>query len=443
MPSSLLSWLKNCLPRQRKQVQSSSGRSSLVSLAEELLAQAKKLDAVLEQHNIPYTSFEEDTLVLLPHEAEELRTSLVDTSHNFKQLVRGARLSGLDIALSWTEQVILRIVWKYKLASAVPIHGSATFQEISDASGLSKSLVMRTIRAAIPLNIFDQSEAGQVSHTAITRLLAVNEEYYNGLGLQLEDFGPASLKLIEAWETFGGDAREPHQTAFSLWNGGRSLYTVLAEEPERARRFDSAMKCYAEDRDFGFSDIGSAFDWSTLDKPGSRLVDLGGGYGQISQALARRTQNLAFSVQDLPHVVKQAQAQLPAEFKGRISFEAQNFMDPQPQGNSHETILISRCLHNWSDYQSSLILRSLIPALRNGSKILIWDSVLDDQPVKKWSQRLNLQQDLVMATISSGKDRTAEEFRHVLELSDARFKIESIYRPEGSKLSMIEASWNG
>jgi hypothetical protein len=71
---------------------------SLVSLAEELLAQAKKIDAVLEQNNIPCTSFEEDTLESLPDDAQKLRWDLLDTSHNFRQLVRGARLSGLDIA---------------------------------------------------------------------------------------------------------------------------------------------------------------------------------------------------------------------------------------------------------------------------------------------------------------------------------------------------------
>jgi ubiquinone/menaquinone biosynthesis C-methylase UbiE len=295
----------------------------------------------------------------------------------------------------------------------------------------------------MPLNIFDESEPGQVCHTAISRLLAANEGYYSTVGLQVEDLGPASLKLIESWEKFGDDAGEPDKSAFSLYNGGRSLFTVLAEEPERAHRFDSAMKYCVEDKDFNFFDIVEAFDWSKLDKPGSRLIDLGGGYGQISQALSKHTQNLAFTVQDLPHVVEKGRKALPSEFEGRISFEAQNFMEPQQPANSSNAYLISRCLHNWSDYHSSIILRSLIPGLRKGSKVLIWDSVLDDSPVKKLSEKFNLQQDFIMATISNGKDRSAEEFRQVLELSDVRFTIQNIQKPKGSKLSMIEVSWNG
>jgi ubiquinone/menaquinone biosynthesis C-methylase UbiE len=294
------------------------------------------------------------------------------------------------------------------------------------------------------LNIFDEQNPGQIRHTAISKLLAMDEGYYEAIGLQVQDLGPASLKLLEAWEKFGDNAGDPDQSAFSLSNGGRSLFTVLAEEPERAHRFDSAMKYFVEDKDFNFFDIARAFDWSTLDKAGARLIDVGGGYGQISQAVAKHTQKLAFTVQDLPHVVEQARKKLPSEFEQRICFEAHSFMEPQQgQEGSADAFLISRCLHNWSDHHSSLILRSLIPALRKGSRVLIWDSVLDDRPVKKLSERFNLQQDFIMATISNGKDRTVEEFVRVLALSDDRFKILSVKNPEGCMLSMIEVVWQG
>ena len=73
---------------------------SLTSLAEQMLAQAKVIDGFLEQKNIPYTSFDEDTLESLPEEIQKVRWDLLDTSHIFKQLVRGPAHSGLDIAFS-------------------------------------------------------------------------------------------------------------------------------------------------------------------------------------------------------------------------------------------------------------------------------------------------------------------------------------------------------
>ena len=73
---------------------------SLVALAEEQLALAKRLEATLEQNNIPPTSFERDTLELLPDDAQKLRWDLLDTSHELRQLLRGAKLSGYDICFS-------------------------------------------------------------------------------------------------------------------------------------------------------------------------------------------------------------------------------------------------------------------------------------------------------------------------------------------------------
>lgn len=344
----------------------------------------------------------------------------------------------------WTDQLILRIIWRYQLASAVPLEGSATYDEISAASGLSRLLVARTIRAAIALNIFDEREPGKISHTAISRLLASDEGYCSVIGLQLEDIGPASRRLLEVWENLGPDAGDPEQSAFSMENGGRSLFTVLGEEPERGRRFNLAMKYCVEDKDFNYHDIFNAFDWASLDKPGSQVIDLGGGFGQLSQALAKKTQNASFTVQDLPHVVKEGQGQLPSEFSDRISFEPHNFLEPQQQKDrAPSAYLISRCLHNWSDHHSAKILRGLIPTMRQGSKVLIWDAVLNDEPVRKISNKFNLQQDFIMATISNGKDRTAEEFRQILELSDPRFIVEAVNRPEGSKLAMVVVSWDG
>lgn len=78
----------------------SSVMPSLVSIAEELLAQAKKIDALLEKSGTPYPSFDHDTLETLPDDAQKLRRELADTSHTIRQLARGARLSGLDIAFS-------------------------------------------------------------------------------------------------------------------------------------------------------------------------------------------------------------------------------------------------------------------------------------------------------------------------------------------------------
>ncbi|KAF7512752.1 hypothetical protein GJ744_000319 [Endocarpon pusillum] len=102
----------------------------------------------------------------------------------------------------------IRIIWRYKLLSAVPLDGSASYEEIAATSGLYKPLVFRAIRAAIGNNIFDEDDSGRVRHMAISRLLATDQGFYDAIGLEIEDFGSASTKVIEAWETYGQDTGE-------------------------------------------------------------------------------------------------------------------------------------------------------------------------------------------------------------------------------------------
>lgn len=335
----------------------------------------------------------------------------------------------------------MRVIWRYKLASAVPLNGSASYSEIAAASGLYEPLVFRTIRAAIGNNIFDEDDTGRVRHTAISRLLATNKGFYDAIGLEIEDLGPASSQVIPAWEKYGQDNGEPAKCAFSMYNSDKPLFAVLAATPERSRRFDSAMQFFTKDESWDLRHMLGAFEWSSLDKPGARVVDVGGGNGQFSQFLARNTQHVTFTVQDLPRVVAEAPAQLPNDLKGRVEFEVQDFMTPQPADNPPTAFVVSRCTHNWSDKYAVQILQNLTPALRKGSKVLIIEYVLDQKPVKNLADRSGLQLDLVMATILNAQERYAKDFERLLKLSDERYVMEKISKPEGCKMSLVEVSW--
>lgn len=73
---------------------------SLTSLAEELLAQAKQIDAYLETKQLPSPSFENDPLDELPGEMQALRYRIFNTSQQFTHLVRGPVMATSDICFS-------------------------------------------------------------------------------------------------------------------------------------------------------------------------------------------------------------------------------------------------------------------------------------------------------------------------------------------------------
>ena len=72
--------------------------TSLTARAEAILAEAKKLDAILEERKLPYPTFDHDPLDGLSAEHQDLRWSLANASNDLKKLMRGATMHVMDVA---------------------------------------------------------------------------------------------------------------------------------------------------------------------------------------------------------------------------------------------------------------------------------------------------------------------------------------------------------
>lgn len=346
--------------------------------------------------------------------------------------------------LKWADALGLRVVYHFKLANAVPLHGTASYAEISAASGLKESLCRRFIRLAMGSNVFDEDpETKHVRHTAASRLLATDQGFCDAVGLELEDIAPASSKIIDVWDKYGQDSSEQAESAFSLYNEtDKTVYAVLASQPQRGRRFGGAMRFFTKGDSWDLRHMLASFDWTSVDKPGDVLVDIGGGNGQISQYLARHTSKTRFVVQELPHVVSEAPAQLPEDLRSRVDFVVHDFFTPQTMDRPPAAFLLRYILHNWSDKHSVRILKNLVPAMRKGSKVLIYEYVLEDGPVTELTARFGFQMDGIMATFFNAQERTAREFELLLMTADKRYVVEAVRRPKGSTMSIVEVGWS-
>ncbi|KAI0100480.1 hypothetical protein GGR51DRAFT_564015 [Nemania sp. FL0031] len=97
-----------------------------------------------------------------------------------------------------TDAPDLRVVYRYKLANAVPLDGAASYAEIAVASGLREDLCRRFIRPAMGNRVFvEDPETQRVRYTASSRCLATDQSFADVVGLEIDDLGPASSKLID------------------------------------------------------------------------------------------------------------------------------------------------------------------------------------------------------------------------------------------------------
>lgn len=136
-------------------------------------------------------------------------------------------------------------------------------------------------------------------------------------------------------------------------------------------------------RHSGFSPkyLAEAFPWHNNAPDGREgiglgltVVDVGGGLGHISRALAEHTHPAAetatFIVQDQPDIVDAGRSILPEQLKRRVKFEVHDFFTEQPVQGA-DVYLLSSVLHDWPDKYAARILRALVPGLKTGAKVVI------------------------------------------------------------------------
>ena len=91
-------------------------------------------------------------------------------------------------------------------------------------------------------HIFAEPAPGEVAHTASSRIL-VQQDMRDTIAMMNQEIWQPTLRVVEAVRE-SPEAEEPEKAAFASVNGGRSMWDVLREEPERARRFGASMRWY-------------------------------------------------------------------------------------------------------------------------------------------------------------------------------------------------------
>lgn len=234
--------------------------------------------------------------------------------------------------------------------------------------------------------VFSEPRLGHVQHTAVSRLLKEDPEAMDTVGFLLEDLAPASTKVIEAFKKWPGSG-EPNETGFNIENNTSDpFYLELAKVPERSRRFGGGMRFMTRGSLYDISHLIAGYDWPTLDEAGGTVVDIGGGHGGVSRALAGATNKLRLIVQDLPGTVKEGENLLPERFKDRITFMAHDFFTEQPVRGA-DVYFFRFILHNWSDGYCVQILKNLLPAMKDGSRIVIYEFLIPEMANTSWSQK--------------------------------------------------------
>ena len=205
-------------------------------------------------------------------------------------------------------------------------------------------------------------------HTAASRVLAETPLLQQWVGQTCEDMWPAATRVVDAMARWPG-SEEPNEAGFNVANDSVDpVYVEIGKDEQRAERFADAMSFFHQRPGLDMKYLLEDYEWVS-GRDSTLFVDVGGSHGPVSIALAEKFPSVQCIVQDLPEVIEKANAPPPA-VASQVEFMAHDFFDPQPVCNA-DFYYFRWILHNWSDKYALRILRSLVPAMKHGARVIV------------------------------------------------------------------------
>lgn len=293
--------------------------------------------------------------------------------------------------------------------------GPKSSDELAQATQSHAPSLYRLLRAAASLGLFTEISPGNFKLSPL------------GASLQTGAPGAARSTILAlagkwswaAWSEFPYSVQTGKTgTQKAL---GESLFDFLAKHPEEAGLFNDAM--------IGFHGpeaeaVAKAFDFSEVGK----LVDVGGGTGNLLMTILRGHPDVLGILYDLPHVT--AEASLHLEKNGlarRCQVVAGSFFQSLPAGDAY---MLSHIIHDWDEAQCLTILGNCRQA-NPKARVLIVEMVIPTGDAPHPGKIL----DLVMLACTGGQERTETEYRDLL--GKAGYKLGQVV-PTESPVSVVE-----
>jgi C-methyltransferase len=298
--------------------------------------------------------------------------------------------------------------------------GPLGLDELADCVGADPDALSRLMRALISRGIFREHRDGRYGLTPLAATLRSDVRASTASAALFW----GSQKHREHWSLLAESVKSG-QTSIPLVRG-KEFFDYLDDDPETAKLFNDAMT--------GISALAEAVIIGAYDfSPYATIVDVGGGHGRLLAGILAKTPAAQGVLYDLPRVIAESPPLLRQRgVEARVRVEGGSFFDSVPGGG--DAYILQRVIHDWPDDEAIAILRNVRTAAQaTDATVLILETVMpthDREFIGKWL-------DLEMLLSLSGRERTEEEYRQLLQQAGLRM---TRVVPTASPLSVLEAT---
>jgi ubiquinone/menaquinone biosynthesis C-methylase UbiE len=298
--------------------------------------------------------------------------------------------------------------------------GARTAEDLASATGTNAPALRRLLSALGSVDICHQREDGAFEMTRLGSLLRADV--------------PCSMRAWalqwggEAWQVWANllHSIKTGQSARSLITGNTG-FSHLERDPAAAEIFNQAMVDLTR---LAAPHIAQAYDFA-----GQRVMDVGGGYGELLAHILSVYPSAHGVLFDMPHAISKARAHLDGRgLAARCEFATGDFFASVPSGA--DIYVLKTVIHDWPDDKARDILRSCRRAMAPGTRMLIIERLMPERLVPSEENRGLARVDLHMLVALGAQERTLNEMLALL----ASVGFQNVRRIEtGSEFQILEA----
>ncbi|WP_020669510.1 methyltransferase [Amycolatopsis nigrescens] len=281
--------------------------------------------------------------------------------------------------------------------------GRVTTVELAASTGSKEEGIHRLMRLLVAMKVFEGDGETGFRNTALSRTLLDEPDSMREMCLLYgEEFYTAWGHPKKAITTVGSGFEEAY---------GQPLYSYLGEHEDAADRFQRAMKA----GNVFFDYVPDVFDFS-----GKKVVDVGGGNGQLLAAILSATPDATGILFDREHVVPLARENLTATVGlDRVELAGGSMFESVPPGG--DVYMFCRVLAGWADDDVVGVFERCRRELPADGRVLVFDRLVRATADAE-ATVLPSMWDLHLLMTAGGKHRTLESFTSML--NRAGFDVE-------------------
>ena len=324
------------------------------------------------------------------------------------------------VTASWKSQA-LYVAAELGIADLLA-DGPRTCAELATAAGVHPPSLRRLLRALTTIGVCNEDEHDVFGITPLGAQLATDRR------LSLRSWTRWwGTSLWQAWGSLLYSVRTGRSARKMLTD--MDGFEHLANDPEAAAVFNGAL---VEVTRLVTDAVLECCDFTGV----RRVVDIGGGHGELLAAILTACPTVSGVLFDLPHAVESARRRFAeAGLLARCELFAGDFFEYVPAGA--DVYVVKSVIHDWDDEKCLVLLGNCRKAMGRGGRLLMVEQVLPDRMEQAAMHQSLVRSDLTMLVAHGAGERTEGELLALLE--SAGLRATRLLRTR-STFSVIEAA---